>query len=326
MSFINKVSKIFKKGGIEKLKVFTEARIKNIFELKPENAFPLTPNLPLPANVSEEKLFDFLKSVMVANAPPQEMENYCRQDFKRFAYTFGLLRQNTGKCLELGANPYFTTMLLKQFTPLELTCANYFGATHKTGKMSQDVYFNDFETGKSSTVTFKFDHFNIEEESFPYGTAFFDVVLFCEIIEHLLMDPVAVLKEIKRVLKPGGTLILTTPNVSRLENVAKMIGGANIYDPYSGYGPYGRHNREYNKHDLFLLLDYLGFSMYEMFTADVHPNNANGYCSITKIKGLLKNREHDIGQYIFLRAQNIREAGKKKPSFLYRSYPNADLE
>ncbi len=36
--------------------------------------------------------------------------------------------------------------------------------------------------------------------------------------------------------------------VSRLENVCRMIAGVNIYDPYSGYRPYGRHNRENNKH------------------------------------------------------------------------------
>jgi hypothetical protein len=58
--------------------------------------------------------------------------------------------------------------------------------------------------------------------------------------------------------------------VSRLENVAKMIAGANIYDPYSGCRPYGRHNREYNKHELYLLLNYLGFTIDAMFTADVH--------------------------------------------------------
>ena len=42
-----------------------------------------------------------------------------------------------------------------------------------------------------------------------------------------------------RVLKPLGAMILTNPNVVRLENVAKLMSGANVYDAYSGYGPYG---------------------------------------------------------------------------------------
>jgi 2-polyprenyl-3-methyl-5-hydroxy-6-metoxy-1,4-benzoquinol methylase len=39
----------------------------------------------------------------------------------------------------------------------------------------------------------------------------FDTVISCETIEHL-PDPVAALREVHRVLKPGGRLFLTTPN------------------------------------------------------------------------------------------------------------------
>ena len=87
--------------------------------------------------------------------------------------------------------------------------------------------------------------------SFPVrATASFDFVLFCEIIEHLLMNPLHALREIHRVLEPGGLLVLTTPNVARLGNVLRWSRGDNIYDPYSGFGPYGRHNREYTLHEL----------------------------------------------------------------------------
>jgi SAM-dependent methyltransferase len=201
------------------------------------------------------------------------MANYCKQDFKRFVYTYGLARDLSGKCLELGANPYFTTILLQEFTQLKLSLANYFGS-NRDHIVVQDVNYQDFKSAKPSSLQLKSSHFNIEEEQFPFSDGEFEVVLFCEIIEHLLMNPVAVLKEIKRILKPKWHINLNYTNVSRLENVARMIAGVNIYDPYSGYGPYGRHNREYNKHELYLLLDYLGFTVDVMFTADVHDNHA----------------------------------------------------
>jgi 2-polyprenyl-3-methyl-5-hydroxy-6-metoxy-1,4-benzoquinol methylase len=168
-------------------------------------------------------------------------------------------------------------------------------------------------------------HFNTEEDDFPFDDQSFDVVLFCEIIEHLLMDPVRVLLQIKRVLKPGGQLILSTPNVSRLENVARMLSGSNIYDPYSGYGPYGRHNREYNKHELDLLLRHAGYRVEHMFSADVHENRVNSVFDIDRFLHLVKFREHDLGQYIFVRAVSRGGGSGKKPNWLYRSYPSSEL-
>jgi SAM-dependent methyltransferase len=44
----------------------------------------------------------------------------------------------------------------------------------------------------------------------PFSSAAFDVVLCTEVLEHV-PDPDATLQEIRRVLRDGGTLVLTTP-------------------------------------------------------------------------------------------------------------------
>ena len=279
----------------------------------------LSSSLPLPDGWTEDKLRALLNSVRLEDAPVEEMKGYVGADFKRFVYTLGLVPESPGiKVLELGANPYFTTVLLSKFRNATLELANYFDGTEPEG--SQTVLIE--HTGE--TIDFPYRQFNVESDRFPYEDNSFDVALFCEIIEHLLADPVHALHEIKRVLKPGGSLILTTPNVARLENAAKMLAGENIYDPYSGYGPYGRHNREYTEKDLRAVLAANGFTVETMFTADVNEQPHTTSASLRNV--LLSQRRTDLGQYIFCRCTISEEAksmGPDRPDWLYRSMPNA---
>lgn len=54
-------------------------------------------------------------------------------------------------------------------------------------------------------------------EHLPYDDASFDVILLVEVIEHLENHRLA-LSELARILKPNGVLILTTPNIMRLNS------------------------------------------------------------------------------------------------------------
>lgn len=280
-------------------------------------ALSKSPPLPLPAGWSEDKLRSLISSVRVEGAPAAELQSYVEADFKRFVYTLGLVPEKSGQnVLELGANPYFTTTLLKKFRDANLFLANFFDASEPEG--SQKVTIN--ETGE--LIEYGYKQFNIEKDSFPYEDDFFDVVLFCEIIEHLLSDPVHALTEIRRVLKPTGVLALTTPNVARLDNVRKVVAGENFYDPYSGYGPYGRHNREYTQQELFDLLSANGFSVRTMFTADVHPGHTSSSVSLNALAPLVKHRSTDLGQYIFCQSGVNHESkllDPVRPDWLYRS-------
>ena len=275
--------------------------------------------MALPAGWTEQDLRTMVTSIQVEDGPVDELRNYATDDFRRFIYTLGLVPETPGlKILELGANPYFTTTLLHKFRAAELHLANYFGDDAPEGIQKVTVH----ETGE--VLSFPYKQFNIETDSFPYPDESFDVVLFCEIIEHLLSDPVHPLLEIRRVLRPGGMVVVTTPNVVRLENVNKIFSGQNIYDPYSGYGPYGRHNREYTQQDLFGLLTANGFQVDSIFTADVHPIREVESSLTDQLRPLLKNRHPELGQYIFCKCSLTREAKNLtpvRPEWLYRSMP-----
>ena len=54
---------------------------------------------------------------------------------------------------------------------------------------------------------------SLEEAEFPEG--YFDAITMNHVIEHVL-DPIGLLKECHRVLRPGGELIVVTPNIRSL--------------------------------------------------------------------------------------------------------------
>jgi 2-polyprenyl-3-methyl-5-hydroxy-6-metoxy-1,4-benzoquinol methylase len=97
---------------------------------------------------------------------------------------------------------------------------------------------------------------NIEASSLPFEAGVFDLVLCMEVIEHL-MKPEFVISEAYRVLKPGGLLFISTPNLTALgDRILLFLGQRPLamdWDP--------THIRFYRFKDLQRLLESLGFSI-----------------------------------------------------------------
>ncbi|MCD7439661.1 class I SAM-dependent methyltransferase [Streptomyces lincolnensis] len=78
----------------------------------------------------------------------------------------------------------------------------------------------------------------------PFGTGCADAVLFSEVIEHLV-DPDAALDELRRVLRPGGHLMLSTPNLAAWYNRGLLLAGVQpVFSEVSLRGIHGRPGRE----------------------------------------------------------------------------------
>jgi len=67
-------------------------------------------------------------------------------------------------------------------------------------------------------------------KSEPPFIAQFDFVFFSEVIEHLPIPGYVVLERVRKVLRPGGAIICTTPNLYRLRNLVYMALGRRIFD------------------------------------------------------------------------------------------------
>jgi SAM-dependent methyltransferase len=99
----------------------------------------------------------------------------------------------------------------------------------------------------------------------PYDDASFDFTFCTEVLEHML-DPLACLREIFRVLSPRGCLLVTTPNLARAANRLKlMFWGASINFPLResimyNTGNWRPHIREYTLDELRQLFRDAGFT------------------------------------------------------------------
>ncbi len=76
------------------------------------------------------------------------------------------------------------------------------------------------------------DVVNLNSEPLPYPNASFDLVTCTEVIEHLEHYRAA-LREMQRVLRPGGVLVITTPNVLNLRSRLRylLFGFHNMFGP-----------------------------------------------------------------------------------------------
>ena len=188
-----------------------------------------------------------------------ELERYVSDGWERMQVVLGLLtglqRKGVRRVLELGSNPYIMTVLMQGRLDVELELANYFA----DGRDST-TSLHCAELG-GRRVEFPFRHFNIEQDRFPYADHSFDCVLFCEILEHLLVSPDRAVAEMARVLRPGGHLIVSTPNATRLTNLYFLALGESIWEGYSDHGAYGRHNREFTLVEVCDLIGRHGFDV-----------------------------------------------------------------
>lgn len=109
--------------------------------------------------------------------------------------------------------------------------------------------------------------FDAEKDIFPYPNETFSTVLCCELLEHLFEDPMHMMSEINRILKVGGHLVLTTPNICSLRAIAAILTGYHpgffqaYILPKGGEEPDPRHNREYAPREIAMLLTDAGFEV-----------------------------------------------------------------
>ena len=118
---------------------------------------------------------------------------------------------------------------------------------------------------------------DIEREALPFNDHSFATITLCATFEHLRVDPLFALEEMRRVLQPGGLLYLTTPNLYRLGNIASFALGRGLaFDPIREYGKlrsvgHMGHVREYTASEIRRFLEGAGFATVRILSERNRP-------------------------------------------------------
>jgi glycosyltransferase involved in cell wall biosynthesis/SAM-dependent methyltransferase len=168
------------------------------------------------------------------------------------------------------------------------------------------------------------DHFDAEKHVYPYADESFDTVLCCELIEHLFEDPMHMMSEINRILKPGGHLVLTTPNIGSLRSVSAILLGyhpaffpAYIRPRKAGEEAEARHNREYVPMEIQHLLTDAGFELERLETGEFLDEPHPEFGWVTHLLERYKLGHNLRGDGIYAVGRKAGPVKKRWPAWLY---------
>lgn len=246
------------RGALRRVNIYLSRRYEAIAALANGHNPPESP-------AEVKAALEALKTLDVPDAD----RPYFEKHLPRLAYTLALLPppRTSGRVLELGCYLQITPFL-KTWRRYSEVRGAYYGAAGGIAQRTASVGGERFDV----TV----DLFDAERDRYPYEAGRFEAVLACELIEHLVRDPMHLLVECHRILEEGGHLILTTPNTASLTSVARVLHG---YDnpqisskyprPYPGTPEETPHVREYTAYEVRSAVEAAGFEIEALFTEPV---------------------------------------------------------
>ncbi len=163
----------------------------------------------------------------------------------------------------------------------------------------------------------KYNGCNLRSYSLPYSDETFDIVIMCEVLEHLNFNPLPLIKEINRIEKMGGIFYLSLPNITSLRNRIKLLLGKSIHNPITDYFyqladntnmTVGLHWREYTTYEVKEILESLGFNIDKQYYFNSSDN--------LKLSGDLKliGKKVIYGLFPYLKDNQTTIARKTKNS------------
>jgi glycosyltransferase involved in cell wall biosynthesis/SAM-dependent methyltransferase len=230
------------------------------------------------ASVTEEPSLVVEPEYVLGWAADEETRDYAETHITRLARTLAITPRGgpDDRILEMGSYLQITPALKTKLGYGEVRGC-YYGPLGKTDRRS-------VTSADGEKFDCEIDLFDAEKDRFPYPDEHFSTVLCCELIEHLPSDPMHMMAEINRVLRTGGHLVLTTPNITSIRAIGAILLGyhpgffpAYILPPKEGEESEARHNREYAPREIAKLFEDAGLEITLLETGEFldepHPEH-----------------------------------------------------
>lgn len=172
--------------------------------------------------------------------------------------------------------------------------------------------------------------YNCERDRLDYPDRSVGLMLFFDVLEHLLVDPMAALLEFNRVVKTGGCLAINTPNANSIDRVLRLLRGQQVATEsfYKPTGLYDRHNREWNIAEVLQFLELGGFAPRHLTTHGEQISDADRRVLEWAQREQLTDGDISIfGPEIFCIAEKVRDVSEttmsrdqRWPAWLYSGF------
>lgn len=211
----------------------------------------------------EKVLREFEASRPGTSGEKMERERYLANIIGRVqALVEWLPHQRGAPLLELGAEPFFVSAALARFfdlPPASLSLVDGAGIFHPEVR-HDEVRLNG--------APYPHWRLNAELTPLPFPDETFETVVCIDVIEHLLFDPLRIVSEANRVLRPGGVFLLSTsPAVYSWHVTLRHLLNLPIEMGYdiTGGDPYARHARLFSVREVREMLSMNGFEVTRAF-------------------------------------------------------------
>jgi 2-polyprenyl-3-methyl-5-hydroxy-6-metoxy-1,4-benzoquinol methylase len=197
-----------------------------------------------------------------------------------------ILKKKSLVC-DLGSNPPILSYMLKCLG-FKITSVDNSDKDWKSNKLKKELnlVILDLESKNFSKLL---------------GIKKFNMVVLTEVFEHLRIDPIQLILEIRSILKTNGYLYLTTPNARRMPNLKSFFyDKENNCDLHLNYShlrikKFCGHYREFLPNELVIFFSKMGFKVVQLSTRTYNDNSDRSIINILRrIKIFVYNKFHPL--------------------------------